>query len=237
MGADRSANGERTDDQRRDTREATELLVDAIEFAHAAYERQLAARAAVERLTTRHRVSLQDLASELGISVDAVENLLDAMPMPIPVRLRMDEESVDSLMRVVAKRRRWDERPPGTYLDRLHLDSVILRALLTRAPVAFAILDVDLRYVLVNEALADINGVPVEDHIGKTLAEVVPDLASEATEAFQRVLGSGEPLLNYELTGTVRSAPGIVRKWHESVYRLTDNRGILGLAVVAIEMS
>jgi hypothetical protein len=68
------------------------------------------------------------------------------------------------------------------------------------------------------------------------MAEVVPELAEEATTAFQHVLGSGDPLLNLELTGRVPSAPETVRTWYEGVYRVTDNRGVLGLAVVVIEV-
>jgi PAS domain S-box-containing protein len=220
----------------RAAREATEMFIDAIEFAHAAYESQLAARRAVEKVIARHQVSYQRLAELMGISVDTVENLLEHEPMGLHERLRVSEDSMKALLEGIAKRRQWESGTRGTYLDRLHLDSVVLRTLLTRAPVGFAILDPDLRYVLVNQALADINGLRVEEHLGRTLFEVVPDIAPEAVDAFQKVLGSGEPLLNLELSGSVNSTPDQIRRWYESVYRVTDNRGVLGLAVIVVEI-
>src|ERR1041384_1297425 len=41
-----------------------------------------------------------------------------------------------------------------------------------------AIVDTQLRYVQIDEALARLNGLPVEAHIGKTVHEVLPQLAS-----------------------------------------------------------
>lgn len=223
-------------DVQRDIGTLKELLVDALEFAHAARERQLAAQDAAGKLATRYGVTLQQLAEEIGISVDSVESLLEKTAISLPARLNMDERSVDTLLQQVAKRRLWHEETPGSYDERLRLDSVILRTLLTRAPVGFAVLDPDLRYVLVNEALAEINGLPAEEHIGRSIWDVVPNIAQEATDAFQRVMGSGEPILNIRLTGSVAAAPGDTRTWYESVYRIADSRGVLGLAVIVVEM-
>jgi PAS domain S-box-containing protein len=217
--------------------ELRELLVDTIELSNAAYDRQEAARSVAERLTVAYRIPLQEVAERAGITVDSVENLLENSPMPLARRLRLDEPSIDMLLTEVAKRRRWSGIPRADYVARLHLDSVILRTLLTRAPVGFAILDPDLRFVLLNDALAEMNGVPAEEHIGRTIFDVVPGIAEEAAEPFRRVLGSGEPLLNLELTGSTVAEPGSRRTWYESVYRVTDNRGILGLAVVIVEMN
>lgn len=219
-----------------DIRELNELLVDAIEFAHAARERQIAARSVMDRIIARHRMSLQRMAEVIGISVDAVESLLEDDPMSLSDRLHLDQESIDALLGAVAKRRQWGSPLHGSHDERLHLDSVILRTLLTRSPVGFAVLDPDLRFVMVNEALAEINGLPADEHVGRTLAEVVPDIAEEATQAFQRVLGTGEPLLNLELAGSVGPEPTDVKTWYESVYRITDNRGVLGLAVMVFEV-
>jgi PAS domain S-box-containing protein len=217
--------------------ELIELLVDAVEFANSAFERQRAARVVAERLSFEHGIPYQRLAELAGISLDSVESILDRTPLPLSRRLHMDEESVDVLLERVAKRRRWTGLSRASYSDRLHLDSVVLRTLLTRAPVGFGMLDPDLRFVLVNDALAAMNGVPVEAHLGRTIFEVVPGLAEEAAEPFRRVLGTGEPLLNLELRGITAAEPGTVRTWYENVYRVTDSRGILGLAVVVVELN
>jgi PAS domain S-box-containing protein len=55
-----------------------------------------------------------------------------------------------------------------------------LQALYDGAPVGLGFLDKNLRYVALNQRLADMHGLPVSDHLGRTVAEVVPDL-------FQRI--------------------------------------------------
>lgn len=77
----------------------------------------------------------------------------------------------------------------------------LVNALLTDAPIGIAVLDRDLRYVHVNEALAAINGVPVNQHIGRTLWDVLPDWASHLAPVFARVMETKQPLLNQELSG------------------------------------
>src|SRR3954454_2596903 len=52
--------------------------------------------------------------------------------------------------------------------SRSQLDNVF-----TTAPVGLAFLDSDLRYVRANTALAEINAVPLEDHIGRRVSEVL----------------------------------------------------------------
>ena len=50
----------------------------------------------------------------------------------------------------------------------------LLDALVSAAPIGQGFLDTDFRYVRVNDALAEINGVPAIDHIGRTVREVLP---------------------------------------------------------------
>src|SRR5712691_13036447 len=54
----------------------------------------------------------------------------------------------------------------------------LLDTLLSTAPVGFAFHNRDLVYERINESLAAINGLPVEQHLGRTLREVVPEMAA-----------------------------------------------------------
>jgi len=74
------------------------------------------------------------------------------------------------------------------------MTATLLEELFDRAPVGMAVLDRELLFLYVNEALADINGVPVEEHLGQAIEDVVPDLAAQAREAFEAVLISERPL-------------------------------------------
>lgn len=66
-----------------------------------------------------------------------------------------------------------------------------LNNLVASAPLGIALLDSEMRYRLINEPLAEMDGVPVEDHLGKTMAQVVPDIHPQAEPIFRRVLKTG----------------------------------------------
>jgi signal transduction histidine kinase len=67
------------------------------------------------------------------------------------------------------------------------------------APIGLAFVDRDLRYVRVNEALAKIDGVPVEAHVGRTIAEVLGPAAGHVTPLFEEVFRSGQPVMEREI--------------------------------------
>ena len=79
-------------------------------------------------------------------------------------------------------------------LERQQRESLaLLNTLLESAPVGFALFDRDERYVLLNEALAEMNGAPVAQHLGKTMDDIVPVPEPRFNEALRAVWQSGEP--------------------------------------------
>ncbi|MFL5353647.1 ATP-binding protein [Archangium sp.] len=78
----------------------------------------------------------------------------------------------------------------------------LLEAFLAASPVGMGFVDRELRYVLVNPVLATLNGKPREEHVGRHVREVLPELeAARHVEALLRgVMESGEPTLNLEAT-------------------------------------
>jgi PAS domain S-box-containing protein len=88
-----------------------------------------------------------------------------------------------------------------------------------------AILDEQLRYVEVNEALAGINGLSVEDHLGKTVSEVIPSMAPFVEPVARRILQTGLPELNFELKGEVPGFPGETRNWMVSMVPIEGDDG------------
>lgn len=74
-------------------------------------------------------------------------------------------------------------------LQRASLDIVF-----TAAPDAIGVVDHELRYVRVNPALAAINGRTVEEHVGKTIAEILPSKVGETISQFVwSTLRDGQP--------------------------------------------
>jgi formate hydrogenlyase transcriptional activator len=73
----------------------------------------------------------------------------------------------------------------------------LLAAYFSSSSVGLAIVDSDLRFLAVNNTLAEVNGIPAEDHFGKTIRDVVGDFADVVEPKLQSVLSTGEPV-NFE---------------------------------------
>ena len=93
-----------------------------------------------------------------------------------------------------------------------------LNAYFSASPTGMGMVDPQLRYLKVNQPLADITGLPVEEHRGKTIREVVPELAYILEPLYQEVFDTGTPLLNFELSGETASNPGELRDWQVSYF-------------------
>ncbi|MBO9725076.1 MAG: PAS domain-containing protein [Novosphingobium sp.] len=112
-----------------------------------------------------------------------------------------------------------------------------LASVYTAAPVGLAVLDRDLRFVRVNERLAEWNGRSIRDHIGKTIGEIVPDLDEQALGIFERVL-AGEALWGQEVAGKTPGRPDGTSIWRENWVPLRDAEGnIVGITVSAEDVT
>jgi two-component system, chemotaxis family, CheB/CheR fusion protein len=113
-----------------------------------------------------------------------------------------------------------------------------LEAIYDTAPIGLAVLDTQLRFVRINERLAAMNGVPIQDHIGRTAREIVPLVAAVADPYFRQVLDTGEPIFNVELTAETPAQPGVMRTWIEHYNPLRNERGqLIGINVVVEEVT
>jgi PAS domain S-box-containing protein len=86
--------------------------------------------------------------------------------------------------------------------------------------------------------MAEINGVPPAEHIGRTVDEVVPGV--EAVERdLRRVLETGEPLTELEVAGMTAAAPGVDREWVVSYWpvRRRGDRRVVGVGAVVFEVT
>jgi PAS domain S-box-containing protein len=119
----------------------------------------------------------------------------------------------------------------------LETEKTILDTILRTAPVGFTFLTKDLRYSHTNDALADMNGLPAAQHLGRTLYDIVPDLAPKIEKTLRSVLESGESL-SLELKGETPKQPGVTRYWHEDIYPVQNSTGeILGLGLMVQEIT
>ncbi|MBD2594798.1 PAS domain S-box protein [Nostoc spongiaeforme FACHB-130] len=113
----------------------------------------------------------------------------------------------------------------------------LLNTWLTSSPIALAFFDTELRYVYANEALAAINGIPLSQHIGRTLQEILPEWAGQLEPVFQQVMQTRQPLLNQEVSGETHP-PGVYRQSLVSYYPVSLPDGkLLGVGVTGVEIT
>jgi len=113
-----------------------------------------------------------------------------------------------------------------------------LETIYRSAPIGLALFDRDLRFLRINEALAEMNGLPASEHLGRNAWEVVPTLREVAEPLFLRVFETGEPIRGIELHGTTAAQPGVERDWIEDFYPLKDPNGsVVAVGVIVREVT
>ncbi|WP_309058989.1 SpoIIE family protein phosphatase [Streptomyces sp.] len=122
---------------------------------------------------------------------------------------------------------------------RLERDVALSTRIVAQSPIGLAVLDTDLRYVSVNPALEQINGVPAEEHLGRTIREVLPLLDAGPIEAAAReVLDTGRPVVDRNTIGRTPADPDEDHAWSVSLYRLEDSLGaVLGVALSMVDIT
>jgi len=103
-------------------------------------------------------------------------------------------------------------------------------------PFGLGLFDAHGRYVRVNSALAEMNGLDPEQHAGRTIEEVLPELAAQLREPFATVLAGGEPS-TVEIHGETAARPGVRRQWVITFYPVSGGGGEPGIGVVVFEVT
>ncbi len=78
--------------------------------------------------------------------------------------------------------------------------------------------DTDLRFCYINDVLAQINGLPVEAHLGKTIHEVIQDVAVGVVPQLHQVLQTGQPIIDGEVEAETPAHPGESRHYMHNYY-------------------
>ncbi|MFE1500495.1 PAS domain-containing protein, partial [Streptomyces albidoflavus] len=124
-------------------------------------------------------------------------------------------------------------------VERVETELALSDRLVSQSPIGLAVLDTDLRYVLVNPMLERINGIPAAEHIGRRIGEMLPLVDAPALEsALRTVLATGTPLLDRPVVGRTPADPDRDHAWSVSFYRLegAEDR-VLGVAVSVIDLT
>ena len=116
--------------------------------------------------------------------------------------------------------------------------TALLDTLIEESPIGLAYFDLDGCYRRINRSLADLNGVPADATIGRTIFEVVPDLAPTLDRMFADVVATRTAVRDVEVIGTTQAMPGVQRHWLEGFYPVKNPGGeLLGVGVAALEIT
>ncbi|UYQ66223.1 SpoIIE family protein phosphatase [Streptomyces peucetius] len=144
----------------------------------------------------------------------------------IPVRHR-DGSSIDVDLRVSASFR---VGPDECFLisarerkQHWTVGRSVLDGFLSRSPVGMAVMDLDLRYVWLNDTLERFGGVPREQRLGRRLSDLLPGLQADTIEGLMRkVLATGVPVTDYEYAGWSWADPHRQHAYSSSFFPLLD---------------
>jgi PAS domain S-box-containing protein len=119
-------------------------------------------------------------------------------------------------------------------LPAVDLDHGLLDALFAQAPVGLAFWDADLRCVRANRALARLTGVPVAEHLGRRVPEVLPEIGDRLAELLQATLSTARPRSDVELSGRLPADPGTTHHWLASTYAVPGDPVRVGAVITDV---
>ena len=96
------------------------------------------------------------------------------------------------------------------------------RSLVEHLPIGVALWDQDYRYVYINPIFAELNGLSVEDHIGRTIAEVVPSAAGRLQAILQKVLSTEKAIFDLEDVLEADGPAGKACFWRATFFPVHD---------------
>jgi len=112
-----------------------------------------------------------------------------------------------------------------------------LETLYDTTPVGLSLLDRDLRYLRINAELAALNGFTAEEHIGKTQAELLPEIDSMIAEMQQQVFATGNALFGHEVRGKTPRDPEKARDWIVDYYPVFNDGEVFAVGSCVREVT
>lgn len=163
------------------------------------------------------------------------------------VEQRSQEQALDSANAAldaerklrVAEQEKREQAEQLIEVEKLQRDTQAqLESLLANAPVGIAFFDRELRYVRINDYLADLKGISVEDHIGRTVYDVMPQLGEQLGPVLQEMFEVGSGVTTVEVHAPSRGSSNRTRSWLVGIYPVQDENGkTLWAGAVGVEIS
>jgi formate hydrogenlyase transcriptional activator len=113
---------------------------------------------------------------------------------------------------------------PSVAIEALSDPEKLITAYFSSSTLGLCVLDAGFHYLAINNTLAEMNRLPPAEHMGKTVRDVLGDFADQVEPNLQRVLTTGRPVLNLELSAVLPRRKEI-GYWIEHFFPLKDEHG------------
>ncbi len=105
-------------------------------------------------------------------------------------------------------------------------------------PVGFCTFDLKFRYLFVNEWLAALNGLSAEDHLGRTIHQVIPHVAAGVEAQLRQVIDTGEPIVGGKVEAETPAYPGEKRAFQHTYTAIKDRDDtVIGVSCLVSDIS
>ena len=158
---------------------------------------------AAGRFETRIVVNTQDELGTLARAFNQMAEMVEATLQPLQREVAEGTEAQEALARAnLALEQRVEERTAELVReinDRKQAEEAAresethLNAYFNAFPVGMFMVDREFRLLKVNPGMAERTGVPIEQHLGKTIREIVPQLADILEPLHLEVFATGKP--------------------------------------------
>ncbi|MEQ8403492.1 MAG: PAS domain-containing protein [Oceanicaulis sp.] len=112
-----------------------------------------------------------------------------------------------------------------------------LEALYDALPVGVALHDREMRFLRVNKRMAEIDGLPVEAHLGRKGDELLPGVDPKVTRIVKSIFETGEPVLGLEVKAEIPSDPGEMRDFIADYYPVKVDGEVVAVGTCVREVT
>lgn len=113
-----------------------------------------------------------------------------------------------------------------------------LEQIFKNAPLGIALVDKDLCYISCNEVLAEMNGISSDDHIGRSIYEVAPDVVDYVAPMYRKVLDAGESFVDVIIARKAKDSPNRKKYFYSNYFPIkTENDDITCVCMIIKEVT
>src|SRR6478752_601014 len=112
----------------------------------------------------------------------------------------------------------------------------LLQSIESATPIGFKLVDRDLRVVRINKTLAEVDGRSIEECIGRTASDLVPDIWPQVENVYRRAL-AGETISNIDVSKPTAAEPHRLRHWLASYYPVRIDDETIGVGNVVVDIT